>query len=171
MKPETAYLLTDMLRTAAAQGTARALSGSAETVAGKTGTSTGPDGGVRDLWIAGYTPDMVGVVWMGYDEPDAHALPSNLGGGGYPARLLAKLFSSIDAGRRDFVMPETLIACEIDRDSLEQSQLVRLAVPGTAPDRQMTELFYADEPPILYADAEDPSPELLFQDLFQHDLT
>jgi membrane carboxypeptidase/penicillin-binding protein len=43
--------------------------------AGKTGTTS--DG--RDVWFAGYTPDLVGVIWMGLDRP-ATILPSAAGG-------------------------------------------------------------------------------------------
>jgi len=33
-------------------------------VAGKTGTTNG----LRDAWFAGYTPDLVAVAWVGFDQ-------------------------------------------------------------------------------------------------------
>ncbi|MEW6325721.1 MAG: hypothetical protein AB1515_10095, partial [Nitrospirota bacterium] len=33
--------------------------------AGKTGTSSN----LHDAWFAGYTPDLVALVWVGYDRP------------------------------------------------------------------------------------------------------
>ena len=34
-------------------------------IAGKTGTTND----ARDTWFAGYTPNLVAVAWMGYDQP------------------------------------------------------------------------------------------------------
>ena len=63
IKPSTAYVVTDMLSAVIAQGTARAARGmfKGTAVAGKTGTS-------RDGWFAGYTPNLVCVVWVGFDD-------------------------------------------------------------------------------------------------------
>jgi penicillin-binding protein 1B len=63
LKPATAYMLTDMLSDVIERGTARAARGAFKgtAVAGKTGTS-------RDGWFAGYTPNLVCVVWVGFDD-------------------------------------------------------------------------------------------------------
>ncbi|HYY97567.1 MAG TPA: PBP1A family penicillin-binding protein [Pyrinomonadaceae bacterium] len=63
LKPSTAYMLTDMLSAVIDHGTARAARGAFKNVAvaGKTGTS-------RDGWFAGYTPNLVCVVWVGFDD-------------------------------------------------------------------------------------------------------
>jgi penicillin-binding protein 1B len=63
LKPATAYMLTDMLSAVIDRGTARAARGAFKgtAVAGKTGTS-------RDGWFAGYTPNLVCVVWVGFDD-------------------------------------------------------------------------------------------------------
>jgi penicillin-binding protein 1B len=63
LKPATAYMLTDMLSAVIDHGTARAARGAFKgtAVAGKTGTS-------RDGWFAGYTPNLVCVVWVGFDD-------------------------------------------------------------------------------------------------------
>ncbi|MEH7222720.1 PBP1A family penicillin-binding protein [Bacillus sp. JJ1566] len=42
-------------------------------VAGKTGSTQVPiDGinGAKDIWMVGYTPELVGAVWLGYDKTD-----------------------------------------------------------------------------------------------------
>ncbi|HEY1402625.1 MAG TPA: PBP1A family penicillin-binding protein [Pyrinomonadaceae bacterium] len=59
----TAYMITDMLTNVVAEGTARAARGMLKlsAVAGKTGTS-------RDGWFVGYTPGLVCVVWIGFDD-------------------------------------------------------------------------------------------------------
>jgi penicillin-binding protein 1B len=65
LRPATAYMLTDMLSAVIDHGTARAARGAVKgvAVAGKTGTS-------RDGWFAGYTPNLVCVVWVGFDDGD-----------------------------------------------------------------------------------------------------
>jgi penicillin-binding protein 1B len=66
LQPATAFLVTDFLAGAFERGTARSArrSGFHWTAAGKTGTT---DEG-RDAWFAGYTPDLLVVVWVGYDD-------------------------------------------------------------------------------------------------------
>jgi penicillin-binding protein 1B len=63
ISPTTAYTITNMLAGVIERGTARkargALPGTA--IAGKTGTS-------RDGWFVGYTPNLVCVVWIGFDD-------------------------------------------------------------------------------------------------------
>jgi len=63
LKPATAYMLTDMLSAVIDRGTARAARGmfKGTAVAGKTGTS-------RDGWFAGFTPNLVCVVYVGFDD-------------------------------------------------------------------------------------------------------
>jgi penicillin-binding protein 1B len=63
LRPDVAYVLTSFMKDVVNRGTAakvraRGLKG---TVAGKTGTS-------RDGWFAGYTPNLVCAVWVGFDD-------------------------------------------------------------------------------------------------------
>jgi penicillin-binding protein 1B len=44
-------------------------------VAAKTGTTDGE----RDLWLVGFTPELVVVVWIGFDEPRGLGLTSSAG--------------------------------------------------------------------------------------------
>ena len=67
--PETAYMITDMLKTAATKGSAKALAACGFPVAGKTGTVAEGSNGTRDIWTAAYTPDTAVCVWMGFDDP------------------------------------------------------------------------------------------------------
>ncbi len=70
--PAEAYVMTSLLQGVIAAGTAssvRALS-AAGTVAGKTGTTN--DG--RDAWFVGYTPTLLALVWVGFDNGEAHGL-------------------------------------------------------------------------------------------------
>jgi membrane carboxypeptidase/penicillin-binding protein len=44
-------------------------------VAAKTGTTDEE----RDLWFVGFTPDLVAVVWVGFDTPQGLGIPSSVG--------------------------------------------------------------------------------------------
>jgi penicillin-binding protein 1B len=63
MRPEIAYIMTSMMKDVVNRGTAAKVRarGFKGTVAGKTGTS-------RDGWFAGYTPNLVCVVYVGFDD-------------------------------------------------------------------------------------------------------
>ena len=63
----TAFLATSMLEGVAERGTAAGVraTGLRGPVAAKTGTTDGE----RDLWFVGFTPELVAVVWIGFDEP------------------------------------------------------------------------------------------------------
>ncbi|WP_243291534.1 PBP1A family penicillin-binding protein [Bacillus sp. FJAT-47783] len=67
--PQTAWNMTRMLEQVVEQGTARV--GDYEgALAGKTGTTSypGKEGAIMDAWFAGFTPEVTGAVWIGYDE-------------------------------------------------------------------------------------------------------
>lgn len=63
VRPEIAYVMTSFMKDVVNRGTAAPVRarGFKYNVAGKTGTS-------RDGWFAGYTPDLVCVVWVGFDD-------------------------------------------------------------------------------------------------------
>jgi penicillin-binding protein 1B len=63
LRPEVAYVMTSFMKDVVNRGTAAPIRarGFKFNVAGKTGTS-------RDGWFAGYTPNLVCVVWVGFDD-------------------------------------------------------------------------------------------------------
>ncbi|HKZ81467.1 MAG TPA: PBP1A family penicillin-binding protein [Pyrinomonadaceae bacterium] len=63
LKPDVAYVMTSFMKDVVNRGTAAKVRsrGLKANVAGKTGTS-------RDGWFAGYTPNLVCVVWVGFDD-------------------------------------------------------------------------------------------------------
>ena len=65
-RPDSAFLVTSMLRSTLDAGTATAArrSGFAHDAAGKTGTSND----LRDAWFVGFTPALLAVVWVGMDD-------------------------------------------------------------------------------------------------------
>lgn len=154
VQDSTAYMLTDMLKTAASSGSARALSAAGLPVAGKTGTVADADGSTRDIWTAAYTPDLALTVWMGYDTPDDnHRLASSEGGSGYPARLCAALFK--DAApillKSDFARPDSVRVALVDALALQADQVL-LATAATPPEYVAAELFHPNHMPETYSE-------------------
>lgn len=113
ISPTTAYMITNMLAAVIDHGTARAardvVRGTA--IAGKTGTS-------RDGWFVGYTPNLVCVVWIGFDDNQ------QLGLTGAEAALPAWtdfMSAAVELkptlGGRNFECPEGIKFVEIDADN------------------------------------------------------
>jgi penicillin-binding protein 1B len=63
LDPRVAYVMTDMMEAVINNGTAAGVRarGFSAPAAGKTGTS-------RDAWFAGYTSNLLCIVWVGYDD-------------------------------------------------------------------------------------------------------
>ncbi len=143
MKPESAYMITSMLRSAASWGSASKLSGVGFDVAGKTGT-VGMDSGNRDIWTVGYTPLLTVAVWMGFDEPGkAHVLPDSASGSNQPAALVsAYLKANKDAVSKErFQMPSSLTEVLIDQRALDELKRPMLASPFTPKALTVKEVF------------------------------
>ena len=69
ISPAQAFLINSMLQSAVRQGTGQALAGWGINypVAGKTGTTNN----YRDAWFVGYTPDLLVLVWVGFDNGES----------------------------------------------------------------------------------------------------
>ncbi len=122
ISPTTAYMITNMLAAVVDHGTARAARDAVRgtVIAGKTGTS-------RDGWFVGYTPNLVCVVWIGFDDNQ------QLGLTGAEAALPAWIDfvkAATEAkpalGGRNFECPEGIEFVEIDADN---GSLATLACP------------------------------------------
>lgn len=119
IKPTTAYMITNMLAAVVDHGTARAARNAVRgtAIAGKTGTS-------RDGWFVGYTPNLVCVVWIGFDDNQ------QLGLTGAEAALPAWtdfMSAAVELkptlGGRNFECPEGIEFVEIDADNGSLSTL------------------------------------------------
>jgi penicillin-binding protein 2A len=99
MSESNAFRMTGLLRDAVSEGTGSRAAMQRPT-AGKTGTTQLPalkefegiTGGAKDAWFVGYTPELVGAVWMGYDVTDSkHYLSTT--GGYYPALVFKEIMT------------------------------------------------------------------------------
>lgn len=64
IKPQTAYLMTDLLRGVIEHGTGWKAKVLGRPLAGKTGTTNE----YNDAWFIGFSPSLVVGVWVGYDD-------------------------------------------------------------------------------------------------------
>jgi penicillin-binding protein 1B len=64
--PEKAFIMSSLLHSVVENGTARSLKDMGITfpVAAKTGTTND----YRDAWFVGYTPDILALIWVGFDD-------------------------------------------------------------------------------------------------------
>ena len=82
LDPRTAYQTVHMLEGVVQRGTATVLKDLNLPLFGKTGTTSGP----TNVWFVGGTPDIVGGVYLGYDQP------RSLGGYAQGGRIAAPIF-------------------------------------------------------------------------------
>jgi penicillin-binding protein 1B len=144
------YVMNDILKDVFKYGTAgRARSlGFEHEYAGKTGTTSN----YRDAWIIGYSPRILSLVWIGFD--DGHSV--RLAGGDACLPIWTKHMNRIDGliADVDWKRPEDVTEREID----PQSGL--LATPYCPATR--TESYVAGTEPesvcSLHAGSGDPSP-------------
>ncbi len=111
---KTAYLITDMLKAVVENGTARKTGnqfGKDVVFAGKTGSS-------KDAWFVGYTPNLVTVAWVGFDENEDIGLT----GGDAALPLWSDFMKKVldvrpEFGGNEFEMPDELTEVTIDPET------------------------------------------------------
>ncbi|HSK72947.1 MAG TPA: PBP1A family penicillin-binding protein [Pyrinomonadaceae bacterium] len=110
---KTAFMITDMLKGVVERGTARKAKGAlGDTVfVGKTGTT-------KDGWFVGYTPNLVTVAWVGFDENE----DIKQTGGDIALPLWTKFMKAAlevrpELGGENFSMPAGLTTVVIDPDT------------------------------------------------------
>jgi len=141
--PESASLVTHLMEGVIDSGTGRGVRerGMVGAVAGKTGTTNDS----HDAWFAGFTPDLVAVVWVGYDRDRA------LGMTGAQAALpiWTAFMKRASAGRagREFRRPPGIETVEIDPSN-------GLRAVGSCPNR-VAESFRAGQAPEKDCDEHD----------------
>ncbi|MEH7009762.1 PBP1A family penicillin-binding protein [Neobacillus niacini] len=100
-KPEVAQKITYMLKGVVEEGTGEKAKLDRFDIAGKTGSTQLPfanEGGTKDHWFVGYTPNIVGAVWLGYDQTDENHYLATSSSGTTPVifrEILSKVGSEL----------------------------------------------------------------------------
>jgi len=109
------FLVVDMLKGVASQGTARALSWLMPgfELAGKTGTTND----YRDSWFAGFGGNYLAVVWVGKDDNT----PTGLTGSSGALRVWSKVMSGLDLQSLALTPPRGVAMVEVDLSNGERA--------------------------------------------------
>jgi len=141
IKPETAYLTTDLLKGVIEQGTGWKARELGRPAAGKTGTTND----YRDAWFIGYTPTLVTGVWVGYDDQTSIGYRETGARAALPIWLEFMKKAHADRAPEDFIAPEGVLFRQIDpRTGLLSTEICKQSVreaflPGTEPRQYCNE--------------------------------
>ena len=131
-----AYTMVSMMQDVVQHGTAfRAMQLGRHDLAGKTGTTNDS----MDAWFSGFHPTVVGITWVGFDNP--HSLGERETGGGaalpiwmdYMGKTLKKV------PEVTYTMPENMVAARINNDGQrnEAGELVEYFYQENLPPEQL----------------------------------
>ncbi|MES1037648.1 PBP1A family penicillin-binding protein [Bacillus pumilus] len=160
MSDYTAFMVTDMLKTAVQSGTGTLAQVPNVQVAGKTGTTNFtqddinkyniPSGGAKDSWFVGYTPQYTAAVWTGIgNSKDADGKMWLTDYEQRVAKLVfQRLISQIDDGSGSFEKPDSVVEATVEKGS----DPAKLAGPNTPSDKKTTEYFVKGTVPTKVSD-------------------
>ena len=151
---ESAYLMTDMLKTAATSGTAKKLRSLPFDVAAKTGT-VGTEKGNTDAYALSYTSKDVVGVWLG----NANNHPMEHTGGGLPCNVLLQIneylyqnYKKQNVSIPTFKKPSTIVSIALDKISYYDTHILAVAGKEFPSEYRFIELFKKSEIPTKTSD-------------------
>lgn len=156
--PQAAYMTTQMMVGVVEHGTGRGIKafGITRPVAGKTGTTSD----YKDSWFVGFTPDLVCLVWVGFDDNTSTGLTGSKGALPIWASIMRKVLES--RPEQQFVDPPGIIRAQID------SKTKKRMTPRCDHDAVFEEFFIeGTEPPAVCPskDSDDLAGDSTFQRL------
>jgi penicillin-binding protein 1A len=111
LSPQTAYIVTDMLKSVIDEGTGYAirLLGFDRPAAGKTGTTDD----YTDAWFVGFTPNLACGIWVGYDQKKT--IFHGAAGGNVAAPIWAEFMkeATMNLPNEDFIAPDSITYAKI----------------------------------------------------------
>ena len=134
--PRSAYQMVSILQGVVERGTGHAIASIGKPLAGKTGTSNGPN----DTWFIGFSPDLAAGVFVGFDQP------RSLGAHEVGATVAAPIFRDFmadalkDKPARPFRTPSDVVMVRVNPATGQRARPGdRVAIwepfkPGTEPN-------------------------------------
>ena len=138
--PRNAFIMTTLLRDVVRVGTAaKAMALGRGDLAGKTGTTNDS----HDAWFAGFNSSLVGVAWVGYDQPKS--LGERETGGGVALPIWVNYMRTALKGVAETPLkpPSGVVSASVGGDS----EGAGLTYAGTVSD-----WFYSEFPPRRFVD-------------------
>ncbi|MFZ5523193.1 MAG: penicillin-binding protein 1A [Pseudomonadota bacterium] len=117
-----AYTMVNMLQDVVKHGTGiRAMQLGRQDLAGKTGTTNDS----IDAWFCGFHPTVVGIAWMGYDQP--RSLGDRETGGGAALPIWMSYMEKIlkDVPEAVYTMPDNMVAVRINDEGFRDNNSSR----------------------------------------------
>jgi penicillin-binding protein 1A len=138
-----AHIVTTFLIDAVDRGTGAGVraAGYSRTAAGKTGTTQD----AHDAWFVGYTPQVVGLVWLGFDRP--RPILARATGGVLAAPVWARIMSRAGeglGGSESWEPPPGIVRLTVDPATGKVVQ----AGCATAPGNSVIEVFLDEYVPV-----------------------
>ncbi len=128
LNPQTAYVMTNMLKAVVTEGTGRRLRGRynmVNPIGGKTGTTQNNSDG----WFIGITPELVTGVWTGAEDRAIHFASTDQGEGANSALPIFALYmksvyadKTLKYSKGDFELPEGGVNVTLDCDAYVKQQ-------------------------------------------------
>jgi penicillin-binding protein 1A len=137
-----AFTMVSMMQDVVRRGTAtRAMQLGRNDLAGKTGTTSDS----MDAWFCGFQPTVVGIAWMGFDQPRSLGDKETGGGAALPIWISYMEKALKNVPQAVYSMPENMVAARINESGMRDA------------NGPLTEYFYQENvPPEL---APPPPPE------------
>lgn len=138
----TAYIMNSILQEVVINGTATSTVRYRYGFTGKAGGKTGTNTDYRDAWFAGFTPDLIAVVWIGCDS-QLFTLGSGQYGANAAAPVWAKFMNETRSIRRNMKFPGRPASVTSHEICSYSGMLPRTSCPhkselflkGTVPDK------------------------------------
>ncbi len=161
MRPDVAFVMDDIMKDVINRGTAAQVQGwglrnvtGTTAFAGKTGTS-------RDGWFAGFTPELVVVVYVGFDNGDDLGLKGSDSAMPIWGDFMKEALRLYPEWNGDWAVPANIRRAEIDIRNgslVRELDLVESASPGPASaslpevpaelqDQEPAEIYVTEVPP------------------------
>lgn len=147
---QTAYLMSDVLRTTAKNGTAKKLRSLPCDIAAKTGT-VGTANGNTDAYALSYTTNEVVSVWMG----NADNGKIEYTGGGLPCSLLLEINEYLcnrrtleNLSQPRFIRPAGITEISLDKTAYQSNHTLSIADDAAPSSQIFKELFKRDAIPL-----------------------
>lgn len=114
LKPETAYLITDILSDNEARSPAFGINSSLNIKAHQVAVKTGTSNDLRDNWTIGYTPDFVVATWVGNnDNSPMSQVASGITGASPIWNKITSYLLNSNSANTPFSLPKNLVKVAI----------------------------------------------------------
>lgn len=118
-----AFTMVSMMQDVVKHGTAiRAMQLGRQDLAGKTGTTND----TIDAWFCGFHPTVVGIAWMGYDQPRSLGDKETGGGAALPIWMsyMGKILK--DVPEATYTLPDNMVAVHINEEGYRDDSSPRI---------------------------------------------